>query len=48
MGGMDTEPAVHVEDAPLDPMFTKRRVALYFDVSGRPVDRLVASGALRG
>jgi excisionase family DNA binding protein len=44
---MTYPPEIAVADAPLEPMLTKRGVALYLDVSERTVDRLVESGALR-
>jgi excisionase family DNA binding protein len=44
---MTHPPEIAVADAPLEPMLTKRGVALYLDVSERTVDRLVESGALR-
>jgi excisionase family DNA binding protein len=45
--GILIPPEIPVAEDPLEPMLTKRGVALYLDVSERTVDRLVETGALR-
>lgn len=43
---MSYQPEFEIQDAPLEPLLTKRGVALYLDISERTVDRLVESGML--
>ena len=43
---MSYRPETEVHDTPLEPLLTKRGVALYLDISERTVDRLVESGML--